>query len=104
MMENNNLLLKKTGTTTVGMVCKDGLVLAADKKMTLGGQIVSNKKFEKVFPINEDFAITIAGLVSDVQLLTKLIKAQVKLEELKKGKKIRTKEAANLLANLVYSN
>ncbi|HLC85756.1 MAG TPA: proteasome subunit beta [Candidatus Nanoarchaeia archaeon] len=97
-------LLKKTGTTTVGIVCKDGVILAADRKMTLGGQIVSNKKFEKVFAINEDIAITIAGLVSDVQLLTKLIKAQIKLDELKKGKKIKVKEAANMLANLVYSN
>ncbi len=102
-MVNNNLL-RQTGTTTVGIMCKDGIVLSADKKMTLGGQIVSSKKFEKVFAINEDLAITIAGLVSDVQLLTKLIKAQIKLDELRKGKKVKVKEAANMLANLVYSN
>lgn len=97
-------LLHKTGTTTVGVVCKDGVVLAADKKMTLGGMIVSSKKFEKVVIINEDLAMTVAGLVSDIQLLTKLIKAQIKLDELRKGKKIKVREAANLLANLVYNN
>ncbi len=101
---SNEMLLHKTGTTTVGLVCKDGIVLAADKKMTLGGMIVSSKKFDKIVIINEDLAMTVAGLVSDIQLLTKLIKAQVKLDELRKGKKIRVKEAANLLANLVYSN
>ena len=96
--------LHKTGTTTVGVVCKDGIVLGADRKVTLGGAIVSSKKFEKVVIINEDFAMTVAGLVSDIQLLTKLIKAQIRLDELRKGKKIKVKEAANLLANLVYSN
>ena len=101
---NNEPLLHKTGTTTVGLVCKDGIVLAADKKVTLGGSIVSSKKFEKVVIINEDIAITVAGLVSDIQLLTKLMKAQIRLDELRKGKKIKVKEAANLLANLVYSN
>ena len=49
---NNEPLLHKTGTTTVGLVCKDGIVLAADKKVTLGGSIVSSKKFEKVVIIN----------------------------------------------------
>ncbi len=96
--------LHKTGTTTVGLVCKDGIVLAADKKVTLGGMIVSSKKFEKVIIVNEDLAMTVAGLVSDIQLLTKLIKAQIRLDELRKGRKISVKEAANLLANLVYNN
>ena len=96
--------LRKTGTTTVGIVCKDAIVLAADRKMTLGGMIVSSKKFRKVITINDNFAMTVAGLVSDIQLLTKLIKAQIKLDELRKGKKIRVSEAANLLANLVYNN
>jgi len=96
--------LAKTGTTTVGIVCKDGIILAADRKMTLGGMIVSNKKFQKVIILNEELALTIAGLVSDIQLLVKLIKAQIKLDELRKGKKIKVKEVANLLSNLVYSN
>ena len=104
MMELDKLKLKTTGTTTIGLICKDGIVLAADKKMTLGGQIVSSKKFEKIVIINEDLAMTFAGLVSDVQLITKLIKAQIKLDELKKGKKLRVKEVANMLANLVYYN
>lgn len=93
-----------TGTTTLGIVCKDGLVLAADKKVTLGGQIVSNKKFDKVLIVNDDVVITTAGLVSDIQLLVKLMKAQIKLDELRKGKRLKTREAASILANLVYQN
>ena len=97
-------MLFKTGTTTLGIACKDGIVLAADKKMTLGGQIVSSTKMEKVLILNEELAFTVAGNVSDIQLLVKIIKAQIKLEELRKGKKIKVKESANLLASLVYNN
>ena len=101
---NTEELLHKTGTTNVGIVFKEGIVLAADRKMTLGGMIVSSKKFEKVVMINEDLAMTVAGLVSDVQLITKIIRAQVKLDELRRGKKIKTTEAVSLLSNLVYNN
>ncbi len=96
--------LFKTGTTTLGIACKDGLILAADKKMTLGGMIVSSKKMEKVLIVNDDIAITTAGNVSDIQLLVKLMKAQMRLDELRKGKKLKVKETANILANLVYQN
>jgi proteasome beta subunit len=95
--------IQKTGTTTLGMICKDGIILAADKKATLGW-MVSNKDMEKVIIINEDLAVTVAGTVSDIQLLIKLIRAQIKLDELRRGKKIKVKEAANLLGNLVYNN
>lgn len=101
-MDENKLL--KTGTTNVGIVCRDGIVLGADRKVTLGGSIVSSKKFEKVIIINEDIAVTVAGLVSDIQLLTKLIRAQIKIDELRKNRKLKVKEVANLLANLVYQN
>ena len=74
--------LLSSGTTTVGVACKDGIVLAADKKMTLGGAIVSSTKFDKIVIINEDLALTTAGLVSDIQLLVKIIRAQIKLDEL----------------------
>lgn len=94
----------KTGTTTVGIVCKDGVVLAADKKMTFGGMIVATTKTDKVLVINEDFAITTAGNVSDIQLFIKLLKAQVKLDELRKNKKLKTKEVANFLASVIYSS
>lgn len=94
----------KTGTTTIGIVCKDGVILAADKKATLGGIIVSSTKMEKVVTINEDFAVTTAGTVSDIQLFLKLIKAQVKLDELRKNKKLKTKEIVNFLASIMYSS
>ena len=100
MMENNEL---KTGTTTIGLVCKDGLVLAADKRAT-SGYLIAWKKFDKVIPITNSIAVTVAGTVSDVQLLVKYLKAELKLKDLRTGRETTVKEAASLLANFVYNN
>lgn len=93
----------KTGTTTIGIVCKDGVVLAADKRATAGNMIV-DKRAEKVHVISDDFAVTIAGTVSDAQLLIKLIRAELKLKEIRTNRRPTAKEAANLLGGLLYSN
>ena len=92
----------KTGTTTVGIVCKDGIVLAADMRATAGTMIV-DKKAEKVHIISDDFAVTWAGTVSDAQLLTKLTRAELKLKEVRTNKRPTAKEAANLIGGLLYS-
>lgn len=94
----------KTGTTTVGIVCKEGVVLAADKRATLGGRIIIEKNTEKIVPINDDMAVTTAGSVSDVQLLIKILKAQLKLMEVRRGRKATIKESANLLGTMVYNS
>ncbi len=93
----------KTGTTTVGIVCKDGIVIAADKRATAGTMIV-DKRAEKVHVLTDEVAVTIAGMVSDAQLLIKLGRAELKLKEVRTHKKPSAKEAANLLGGLLYSN
>ena len=93
----------KTGTTTVGIKCKDGIVLAADRRATAGNLIV-DKRAEKVHKLSDFFAVTIAGSVSEAQLLIKLIKAELKLKEMRTGKFPNAKEAANLLGGLLYSS
>ena len=72
MIEDKNIM--KTGTTTVGLLCKDGIVLAADKRAT-AGYLIANKKFDKIISIADSIAVTVAGTVSDVQLLAKYIKS-----------------------------
>ena len=93
----------KTGTTTVGILCKDGVVLAADKRATAGTMIV-DKRADKVHILNDDFAVTWAGTVSDAQLVTKLFKAELKLKDIRTNIRPSTKEAANLLGGLLYSS
>ncbi|MDP3919099.1 MAG: proteasome subunit beta [Nanoarchaeota archaeon] len=93
----------KKGTTTIGIVCKDGIVLAADRRVT-AGHLIAHKKVKKVLPVGPHMAMTTAGLVSDIQLFTKIIRAQLMLLKMRKGKEPTVKEAASLLANLAYSN
>ncbi len=93
----------KHGTTTIAMICKDGVVMAADRRAT-AGYLIAHKKTTKVVPVSDHMAITTAGLVSDIQLFTKIIRAQIMLLKMRKGREPSVKEAANLLANLAYSN
>ena len=100
MAEDNTL---KTGTTTVALMCKDGVVLAADKRAT-SGYLIAHKKFEKIIEITDNIAVTVAGTVSDVQLLVKYIRAELKLKNIRTERENSVKEAANLLSMLVYGN
>jgi proteasome beta subunit len=100
-METKDVL--KTGTTTVGIKCKDGLILAADKRAT-AGNLIADKKTKKVYLINKFMAMTVAGSVSDIQLLAKLVKAELKLKDYRVGRPSNVKEAANLLSGMVYNN
>ncbi len=93
----------KTGTTTVGIVCNDCVILGADKRAT-AGNMIAHKDVDKVQPIAEKMAVTTAGSVSDIQLLVKLIDAEIKLKDIRSGRQSTVKETANLLASLVYSN
>ncbi len=94
----------KKGTTTVGIKCTDGVVLAADKRATYGGMLVANKKVEKIIQITDNIAVTIAGSVSDAQLITKLIQAELKLRVIRMAKEATVKETSNLLGAIVYQN
>ena len=91
----------KTGTTTLGIICKDCVVMAADKRATAGTMIV-DKKVEKVRPVTKHIAITTAGSVSDIQLLYKYLGAELKIKHLRAGNEATIKEASNLLSGWVY--
>lgn len=101
-MDKDNII--KKGTTTVGILCKDGIVLSADKRACLGMSIIGHKKVDKIYKITPNIAITIAGTVSDAQLITKLIKAELNLRRIRLEKEPSIKEVANLLGTIVYQN
>jgi len=90
-------------TTTVGIVCKDGVVLASDKRATAGNLIV-DKKAQKIHKITDNIALTTAGSVSDIQLMIKLTRAQLKLKELRSLKSPSVKESVGLLSGMVYNS
>jgi proteasome beta subunit len=100
-MNTENVI--KTGTTTLGLVCKEGIILAADRRATAGYLIV-DKKAEKVHRITDNLAVTIAGTISDIQLLIRIVRSELSLKKMRKNEDVTVKEAANLIGRLVYSN
>ena len=92
----------KSGTTTTGLICQDGVVLAAERKATMG-YMVASKEDLKVIKIAPHIGMTQAGMVGDLQALGRYLKAETKLYELKNKKRISVKAAAALMANILYS-
>ena len=104
-MELNNELknsILKTGTTILGIVCKDGVVMASDKQMTKGHMV--GGKFSKTNKINEYSMMSFAGNASDAQRLLKTVAAELKLKELKSKTRPSIKKTANLTASISFSN
>lgn len=100
--ELKNSILK-TGTTILGIVCKDGVVMAADRQVTGGHSIVMHKDFPKVVQLNDYLVISGCGIVSDMQRVSKLLKAELKLKELRSKSRPTIKQAASLLGAMSYS-
>jgi len=91
------------GATTVGVVCKDGVVLASEKRVSYGYLIVS-KGAKKVFKITGCIGAACAGLVSDMQILVREVEAYVNLFSLDVGRPISVRSAAKLMSNLLFNN
>lgn len=102
-IEDEKPEIKKTGTTTVGLVCKDGVVLAAEKKSTMG-YLIASKESEKILPVEEHIAITVAGVWGDAQSLARYLKAELKLFAIQNRRKISVKGAAALLSNILQGS
>jgi proteasome beta subunit len=90
----------KTGTTILGIVCKDGVVMAGDNRISMGGSLVAGKDFEKVFPINKNLVYAGCGSATEMQKVSKLLTAELKLRELKSKKRPTVRQAASLLSNI----
>lgn len=101
--ELKNSILK-TGTSIVGIVCRDGVVMASDRQVTLGERMVGNKDFKKTIQINDYLLISVCGGASDAQRLLKVIAAELKLKELRSKSRPTVHQAANLLSSLSFSN
>jgi len=92
----------KTGTTTVGIVGKDAVVLAAERKATMG-YLVASQDAQKIHQVSDSIAMTIAGLVGDAQTLIRYIRAEIKIYEMREEKPMSTESASTLIANIMYS-
>jgi len=90
----------KKGTTTIGLVCKDGVVMATEMRATMG-TLIAHKTTQKLFKIDDNLGLTVAGVVGDAQTLARYITAEVELYKLKRNQPMSVRSAATLTSNIL---
>ncbi|MFH1404191.1 MAG: archaeal proteasome endopeptidase complex subunit beta [Candidatus Altiarchaeota archaeon] len=91
------------GTTTIGLVCSDGIVFATDRRASWG-HFIASKRAQKSFNINDTVGATVAGSVGDAESLMRLIQAESKLYEMNNGEKMSSQAISVLLSNILQGN
>lgn len=104
MNKEVNEYILKSGTSILGVVCKDGIVIAGDRRTTAGGQIVMAKRSKKVVKINDYLVTAGTGVASDIDIVQRVLAAELKLKELKSRSRPTVKEAASLFGMITYRN
>jgi len=89
------------GATTIGVVCKDGVVLASERRVSYG-YFVQSKSGKKVFRVSDTIGAACAGLVGDMQVLTKEVAAQLSVYAFERDRAASVRSAAKVMANLLF--
>ena len=91
------------GTTTVGLVFDGGVVLATEKRATMG-YFIASKRAKKVYQISERIGMTTAGGVGDAQQLARVMTVECNLYQVRRGRSISVAAASTLLSNVLNAN
>jgi len=89
------------GATTVGIVCKDGVILAAERRVTYG-YFVMSKSGKKVFKIADKIGAACAGIVADMQILTREVGAYLNLYTYEREQSVTVRTAAKLMGSMLF--
>ena len=89
------------GATTIGIVCKDGVILSSEKRISYGYMIMS-KRGKKTFMLTSSVGAACAGLVADMQVLIHQVAAYSKLYELDHNRSISVKSVTKAMASLMF--
>lgn len=99
----HNSIGELKGTTTVGVVCKDGVIMATDTRATMGTYVAS-KRAKKVFNITDRLVMTVAGGVAVAQRVVDILRVNARLFELEKSRPMPVAAAARLVSNVLFAN
>ncbi|MCL2550136.1 MAG: archaeal proteasome endopeptidase complex subunit beta [Methanimicrococcus sp.] len=91
------------GTTTVGVVCSDGIVLASERRATMG-HFIASRDAKKVYKIGDTVGLTIAGSVGDAQQIVRYMTVESKLYEMRRKEPVTIKGMTTMLSNILNSN
>ena len=90
----------KTGTTTIGIKLKDGVILASDQRATMGN-LIAHSNVQKVYPLSDNLGMTIAGVVGDAQLMVRFMQSEISIYTMKKGAPMSVSTAATLVGSVI---
>jgi 20S proteasome subunit beta 2 len=91
----------KTGTTIVGLIYKDGVVLGADTRAT-AGSIVADKNCSKIHYMAPNIYCCGAGTAADTENTTLQIASQLELHRLQTERPSRVSTACRLLKQMLF--
>ncbi len=94
---------KLHGTTTVGLQCKDGVVLATDTRATAGYLFIAHRHVKKIAKIDEHVALTIAGSVADAQNMIDILRYHANMYKIENRIPIPVRSVARLAANVFFA-
>jgi len=89
------------GATAIGLTHQDGIVLAAEKRISYGNFVV-NKNTKKIFSITDQVASACAGMVADMQVLTRQVGALAKIRKLETRREMATNSVAKLMSVIMF--
>lgn len=92
---------QETGTTVVGVRAPEAVVLAADRRASLGGRFVSNKDTEKIERVHPHAAVGLSGSVGGVQALARRVRAEVDLYDARRGEPPTIAALATLTGDMI---
>jgi len=88
------------GTTTVGVLCDGGVVLASESRATMGSFIASSQA-KKIYQIDDLIGMTTAGCVGDAQSLVRMVQVEARLYKMQRGERMTVKAVTSMLANIL---
>jgi proteasome beta subunit len=89
------------GATAIGLTYQDGIILAAEKRISYGNFVV-NKNTRKIFSITDQVASACAGMVADMQVLTRQVAALAKIRKLETRREMATNSVAKLMSVIMF--
>ncbi len=90
----------KTGTTTVGIVTKEGVVLGTEHRASMD-TFIAHKTAQKLYQLDYNIGMTTAGLVGDLQVLVRYMKAEISLYRIRRKMYMPVGAVATLLSNIL---
>jgi proteasome beta subunit len=95
----------ETGTTVVGVTTGDVVVMAADRRASVGGgRFVTNKRVRKVEPVHPTAAAALSGAVGHIQHYVRVLEAESALYEDRRGEPMSMTSLSTLSGNVLRSS